>query len=300
MLQCDDRPMNQDTAPRILPLPGGGALPAFGLGTWRMGEETGRRAAEVAAVREAITLGYRLIDTAEMYGEGGAETVVGQAVAEALRAGDVTRDALTIVSKVYPHNASRRGTIEAFERSRQRLGLDRIDVYLLHWRGEHPLADTAAALQALAADGRIGHWGVSNFDVDDLEELQQATDPAGPACATNQVYFSLGERGVEVALLPWMQRAGLPLMAYSPVDQGTLARSQALAAIAAPLQLSAAQLALAWVLSRPGVCAIPKAVQSRHLRDNLAAARVRLDDATLAAIDRAFAPPTRRTPLAMT
>jgi diketogulonate reductase-like aldo/keto reductase len=284
----------------MLPLAGGGALPAFGLGTWRMGEDSRRRSAEVAAVRQAIELGYRLIDTAEMYGEGGAETVVGQAVAEALRAGDVARDALTIVSKDYPHNASRRGTIAAFDRSRQRLGLDRIDVYLLHWRGEHPLGDTAAAMQALAADGRIGHWGVSNFDVDDLEQLARATDPAGAPCATNQVYFSLGERGVEVALLPHMQGQGLPLMAYSPVDQGTLVRSEALAAIAAPLQLSAAQLALAWVLSRPGVCAIPKAVQAKHLRDNLAASRITLDAETLAALDRAFPPPTRRTPLAMT
>jgi diketogulonate reductase-like aldo/keto reductase len=301
MLRCDDRPMREDNPPpSSLPLPGGGALPAFGLGTWRMGEEAGRRAAEVAAVRQAIEMGYRLIDTAEMYGEGGAETVVGQAVAEALRSGNVTRAELTIVSKVYPHNASRRGTIAAFDRSRKRLGLDRIDVYLLHWRGEHPLADTAAAMQALVADGRIGHWGVSNFDTDDLDELARATDPAGAPCAANQVYFSLGERGAEYALLPKMQRRGLPLMAYSPVDQGTLARSKGLAAIAAPLQLSAAQLALAWVLSRPGVCAIPKAVQAQHLRDNLAASRTPLDAATLAALDRAFPPPSRRTPLAMT
>jgi diketogulonate reductase-like aldo/keto reductase len=292
--------MNQVPPPRTLALPSGGTLPAFGLGTWRMGEDSGRRAAEVAAVREAITLGYRLIDTAEMYGEGGAETVVGQAVAEALRAGDVAREALTIVSKVYPHNASRRGTLAAFDRSRQRLGLDRIDIYLLHWRGEHLLAETAAAMQALAADGRIGLWGVSNFDIDDLLELQQATDPAGAPCATNQVYLSLGERGPEHALLPWMRGQGLPLMAYSPVDQGTLARSKALAAIAAPLGCSAAQLALAWVLSRPGVCAIPKAVQPQHLRDNLAASHTALDAPTLAAIDRAFPPPTRRTPLAMT
>ena len=300
MLRCDDAAMKEDSAPRVLPLAGGGAMPAFGLGTWRMGEDSSRRGAEVAAVREAIALGYRLIDTAEMYGEGGAETVVDQAVAEALRAGDVARDALTIVSKVYPHNASRRGTIAAFDRSRQRLQLDRIDVYLLHWRGEHPLAETAAAMQALAADGRISHWGVSNFDVDDLGELARATDPAGAACSTNQVYFSLGERGAEYALLPWMQAQGLPLMAYSPVDQGTLARSEALGAIAAPLHLSAAQLALAWVLSRSGVCAIPKAVQAGHLRDNLAASRITLAGDTLAALDRAFPPPQRRTPLAMT
>jgi diketogulonate reductase-like aldo/keto reductase len=298
--RCDDAAMNEDSAPRMLPLVGGGALPAFGLGTWRMGEDDGRRGAEVAAVRQAIALGYRLIDTAEMYGEGGAEKVVGQAVAEALRAGDVAREDLTIVSKVYPHNASRRGTIAAFDRSRQRLQLDRIDVYLLHWRGEHPLSDTAAAMQALAADGRIGHWGVSNFDVDDLDELARATDPAGAACAANQVYFSLGERGAEYELLPTMQSRRLPLMAYSPVDQGTLARSEALAAIAAPLHLSAAQLALAWVLSRPGVCAIPKAVQGGHLRDNLAASRTALSRDTLAALDLAFPPPRRRTPLAMT
>lgn len=301
MLQCDDRPMHEDnTTPPGLTLPGGGTLPAFGLGTWRMGEDAGRRSAEVAAVREAIALGYRLIDTAEMYGEGGAESVVGQAVAEALRTGDVARDELTIVSKVYPHNASLRGTIAAFDRSRRRLGLDRIDVYLLHWRGEHPLAETAAGMQALAADGRIGHWGVSNFDVSDLDELTRATTPGGAACVTNQVYFSLGERGAEYALLPMMQRQGLPLMAYSPVDQGTLARSEALSAIAAPRGLSAAQLALAWVLSRPGVCAIPKAVQPRHLRDNLAASRTTLDADTLAALDRAFPPPSRRMPLAMT
>jgi diketogulonate reductase-like aldo/keto reductase len=301
MLRCDDPTMHEDNSnPATLPLPSGGTLPAFGLGTWRMGEDTGRRAVEVAAVRQAIEMGYRLIDTAEMYGEGGAESVVGQAVAEALRAGDVTREQLTIVSKVYPHNASLRGTIAAFDRSRQRLGLDRIDVYLLHWRGEHALADTAAAMQALAADGRIGHWGVSNFDVSDLDELTRATTPGGAACATNQVYFSLGERGADYALLPAMQARRMPLMAYSPVDQGTLARSKALAAIAAPLQLSAAQLALAWVLSRPGVCAIPKAVQAKHLRDNLAASHTTLDADTLAAIDRAFPPPTRRTPLAMT
>jgi diketogulonate reductase-like aldo/keto reductase len=292
--------MHEDKVPSALPLPGGGHLPTFGLGTWRLGEDSRRRTAEVAAVREALALGYRLIDTAEMYGEGGAETVVGQAVAEALRAGDITREQLTIVSKVYPHNASRRGTLAAFDRSRQRLGLDRIDVYLLHWRGQHPLADTAEAMQALAADGRVGHWGVSNFDVDDLDELRGVTPAGGAPCATNQVYLSLGERGAEFALLPWMRAEGLPLMAYSPVDQGTLSRSAALARIAAPLRLTAAQLALAWVLSRAGVCAIPKAVQPQHLRDNLAASRIALDPGTLAALDQAFPPPTRRTPLAMT
>lgn len=292
--------MNKAIEPRSLPLLGGGAMPVFGLGTWRMGEQDGRRRAEVAAVRGAIAMGYRLIDTAEMYGEGGAESVIGQALDEALRAGDVRRDELFVVSKVYPHNASRRGTLAAFERSRQRLGLDRIDLYLLHWRGQHPLAETAAAMQELAADGRIGHWGVSNFDVADLQELMLAADPGGAPCAANQVYFSLGERGVEYALLPWQRQHGLPLMAYSPIGQGALARSGRLARIGAPLGLSAAQLALAWVLSRPGVVAIPKAASETHLRDNLAAARATLPAEVLSALDHAFPPPRHPTPLAMT
>ena len=279
-----------------LSLPDGTALPTLGLGTWRMGESRGARAAEVAAVRMAIELGYRLIDSAEMYGEGGAEEVVGQAIAEALRAGDVRRDELFIVSKVYPHNASRKGTVAACERSCQRLGLDRIDLYLLHWRGEHALADTAAAMHALLQAGRIAHWGVSNFDVDDMEELMAVA----PDCAANQVYLSLGERGPEHGLLPWLRRHAMPLMAYSPIDQGTLARHQALAAIGAPRGLTAAQLALAWVLAQRGVVAIPKAVKAQHLRDNFAAAQVSLPVDTLQRIDTLFPPPKRKTALAMT
>jgi diketogulonate reductase-like aldo/keto reductase len=260
-------------------------MPVLGLGTWRIGEDPGHRAAEVKAVREAIALGYRLIDTAEMYGEGGAETVVGQAIAEALRAGDVRRDELFVVSKVYPHNASRRGTREACERSQQRLGLDAIDLYLLHWRGSHPLRDTVAAMHALVADGRIGHWGVSNFDTDDMEELAQLAG-SGPACAANQVYLSLGERG-------------MPLMAYSPIDQGALAGDDRLGELAGRLGVTAAQLALAAVIARPGVAAIPKAVRSAHLKENLAAAELQLDAATLAELDRLHPPPRRKTPLAM-
>jgi len=279
-----------------LSLPAGTLIPTLGLGTWRMGESRGARAAEVAAVRSAIELGYRLIDSAEMYGEGGAEEVVGQAVAEALRAGDVKRDELFIVSKVYPHNASRQGTIAACERSRKRLGLDHIDLYLLHWRGEHGLADTAAGMHALKKSGHIAHWGVSNFDVNDMEELMAAA----PDCAANQVYLSLGERGAEFSLLPWLRRHQMPLMAYSPIDQGTLARHQALAAIGAPLGLTAAQLALAWVLAQPGVVAIPKAVKTQHLRDNFAAAQVSLPVDTLQRIDGLFPPPKRKTALAMT
>lgn len=273
-------------------------MPVLGLGTWRMGENASHRAAEVKAVREAIVLGYRLIDTAEMYGEGGAETVLGQAIGEALRAGDVRREELFVVSKVYPHNASRRGTRDACERSLKRLGLDVIDLYLLHWRGNHPLRETVAAMHSLVADGRIGHWGVSNFDTDDMEELVQATGD-GPVCAANQVYLSLGERGPEFSLLPWQRERGMPLMAYSPIDQGALAEDDGLADLAARLGVTAAQLALAVVIARPGVAAIPKAVRSAHLKENFAAAALKLDAAILAELDRLHPPPKRKTPLAM-
>ena len=279
-----------------LKLPSGATFPALGLGTWRMGESRARRSAEVAAVRHAIEIGYRLIDTAEMYGEGGAEEVVGQALAEALRAGDVTRDALFVVSKVYPHNASKKGTVAACERSLKRLGLDRIDLYLLHWRGQHPLADTAAAMHALRDAGRIVHWGVSNFDVDDMDELMGVA----PDGAVNQVYFSLGQRGAGHSLLPWLREHRMPLMAYSPIDQGTLARHEALADIGTPLGWTAAQLALAWVLAQAGVAAIPKAVKAEHLRDNWAAGSAALDAETLRRLDALFPPPARKPSLAMT
>lgn len=181
-------------------MPDGSTLPLLGLGTWKMGESGRRRTAEVAAVRGAIDMGYRLIDSAEMYGEGGAETVVGEALAGALRDGVVRRQDLFIVSKVYPHNASRRGTLAACARSLQRLQLDHIDLYLLHWRGQHALADTVAAMHELQAQGRIVHWGVSNFDVDDLQELAalQAADRTAPGCACNQVYLSVSERGPDI------------------------------------------------------------------------------------------------------
>ena len=273
-------------------------MPVLGLGTWRMGETPGRRTAEVAAVRSAIEMGYRLIDTAEMYGEGGAEEIVGQAVAEALRAGDVRREELFIVSKVYPHNASRQGTPAACARSLARLGLEQIDLYLLHWRGEYALAETCEAMRALAAGGRIRHWGVSNFDTGDMEELVQAIGD-GPGCAANQVYLSLGERGPEFSLLPWQRERGMPLMAYSPIDQGALAEDGRLGELAERLGVTAAQLALAAVIARPGVAAIPKAVRSAHLKENLAAAELKLDAATLAELDRLHPPPRCKGPLAM-
>ncbi|MGJ7507400.1 aldo/keto reductase [Variovorax sp. GT1P44] len=278
---------------RYLDLPGGSSIPALGLGTWRIGEVAGRRKAEVAAVRAAIEMGYRLIDTAEMYGEGGAEEVVGEAVADALRAGDVRREDLFIVSKVYPHNASRKGTPAACARSLARLGLDHVDLYLLHWRGEHPLAETGEALRALVAQGRIRHWGVSNFDTDDMEELVGACGDIAD-CAANQVYYSVAERGPEFSLLPWLRERGIPLMAYSPIDQGALASDAALSKIAQRLGVTAAQVALARVLSQPGVIAIPKAVRETHLHENLAAADLKPSASDLAEIDRLHPPPSRK------
>jgi diketogulonate reductase-like aldo/keto reductase len=283
-------------------LPDGTSLPVLGLGTWRLGENAPARREEIHTLHAAIAMGYRLIDTAEMYGEGGAEQVVGQAVADAIRAGDVNREALFIVSKVYPHNASRQGTVAACERSLKRLGLDHIDLYLLHWRGNHPLKDTVAAMQALVAAGKIGHWGVSNFDLDDLQELASLSGdktPGPQGCATNQVYYSLSERGPEFSLLPWMRERQMPLMAYSPIDQGALVSDSALEAIARPRGLTAAQVALAWISSQPGVLAIPKAGTLKHLQENLAASQIELDASERQAIETRFAPRRRKTPLAM-
>ena len=282
---------------KTITFPSGRSCPALGLGTWRFGESASRRVAEVAVVRRAIELGYRLIDTAEMYGEGGAETVVGQAVAEALRAGDVTRDALFIVSKVYPHHASRHGVAEACDRSRQRLGLDALDLYLLHWRGAHPLADTVAGFEALQSRGQVRLWGVSNLDVADLAELARV--PGGAECATNQVFYALGERGVEFELLPQMRRQAMPLMAYCPLAQGALSDHAGLGELGERLGLSAAQVAIAWLLHQDGVMAIPRAGRESHLRENLAAADVALSPDDVAALDRLFPPPQRRRPLAM-
>jgi diketogulonate reductase-like aldo/keto reductase len=272
--------------------------PALGLGTWRMGEDARTRRAEVAAVRLAIEIGYRLIDSAEMYGDGGAEEVVGAAVAEALRAGDCRREDLVIVSKVLPSNASLRGVVAACERSRARLGVDAIDLYLLHWPGSHPLRETLQGFEQLRTQGAIAHWGVSNFDLAAMNKLVAL--PGGERCAANQVYYSLSERGIDFDLKPWQQQRALPLMAYCPIDQSALAVDARVAALAAPLGLTAAQLALAWTLRDGNVIAIPKAAREAHLRENLAAGSVNLDAATLAALDALFPPPRRAQPLAMT
>ncbi len=278
-------------------LPDGSHVPALGLGTWRMGEDERTRVREIAAVRVAFETGYRLIDTAEMYGEGGAEKVVGAALRDAIADGVVGREDVFIVSKVYPRNASTTGVLDACERSLRRLDVDYIDLYLLHWRGRHPLSATVDGFEQLKASGRIRRWGVSNFDVDDMDELWAIGE--GRACAVNQVHYSVSERGIEFDLLPWQRRHGVPLMAYSPIDQGAMSRDQTLGAIGKARGVTAAQVALAWALRHPDVVAIPKAVREEHLRENFAAADLVLTAEELAAIDRAFPPPTRKRPLAM-
>jgi diketogulonate reductase-like aldo/keto reductase len=283
---------------RTVELSNGVRVPALGLGTWRLGEARSRRAAEVDAVRLAFELGYRLIDTAEMYGDGGAEQVVGDALKAALAERTVTRKELTIVTKVVPSNASRAGVIAACERSLKRLGIDEIDIYLLHWRGRYPLAETVAGFEALRDRALIRAWGVSNFDVADLDELAQV--PGGAACVVNQVYYSASTRGIEFDLLPAQRPRGIATMAYCPIDQGALASDRTFADVGRRHGVSAAQAALAWVLRKSDVIAIPKAARPEHLRDNFAAASIALSEADLAAIDAKFPAPKRKRALAMT
>ena len=282
---------------RHVTLPCGETVPALGLGTWRMGESAASRRREVAAVRLALELGCRLIDTAEMYGDGGAEEVVGTALAEAFAAGTLKRQDVFVVTKLYPHNASRAGTPAACERSLRRLGLEVIDLYLLHWKGSHALSQTVEAFEALRAAGRIRHWGVSNFDARDMDRLWRVS--GGERCASNQVYYSAGERGVEFDLLPWMRERGLPLMAYCPIDQGKLVRESSLKRVGARHGLSAAQAALAWLLREPGVIAIPKATRPEHVREIFTLPEVRLAAADLADVDAALPPPAGPAPLAV-
>ena len=271
--------------------PSGEQRPALGLGTWRFGESAARRAAEVAAVRQALDIGYRVLDTAEMYGDGGAEEVTGQALAEAQRSG-LARGELFVVSKVLPQHAGERAMQAACEASLRRLQLDRIDLYLLHWRGGVPLAETVRGFETLQRRGLIRLWGVSNFDLSDMREL--GTVPGGKACATNQVYYSLGERGAAFELLPWQRLQQMPLMAYCPFDQGELVDHPALRPLAERHRCTPAQVALAWLLQQGGVMPIPKAGNALHLRHNWAAQQVHLGAGDLAEIDAAFPPPRRR------
>ncbi|WP_198377373.1 aldo/keto reductase [Neoroseomonas rubea] len=270
-------------------LPDGTPIPALGQGTWHMGEKGAARKAEADALRLGLDLGMTLIDTAEMYAEGGAEEVVGEAIAG-------RRAEVFLVSKVYPHNASRRGAVAACERSLKRMKVETIDLYLLHWRGSVPLAETVEAFEALRAAGKIRRWGVSNCDVDDLEEL----GPALADCATDQVLYSLEHRGVEFDLLPFCAARRMPVMAYSPIGQGgKLLRHRALARVAARQGATPAQVALAWTLRDATIVSIPKASDPAHVRQNAAARELALTAEDLATLDAAFAPPTRKRGLAM-
>lgn len=277
----------------ILPtttLPSGITVPALGLGTWQMGEDRRAAGREVEALRRGIDLSLTLIDTAEMYGDGGAEEIVGQAIAG-------HRDDVFLVSKLYPWNASREGTITACERSLARMKTDRIDLYLLHWRGEHPLSETIAAFEHLRNQGKIGAWGVSNFDLGDMEELLALPD--GRNCAANQVLYNLSRRGIEYDLLPWCQDHGIAVMAYSPIEQGSLLHNETLIHIAKAHQATPAQIALAFLLEREGVIAIPKSSHAERIAENRGAASVELTDSDFAALDAAFPPPGRKMPLEM-
>jgi diketogulonate reductase-like aldo/keto reductase len=271
-------------------LPSGKEVPALGLGTWNMGDSRPSATREVESIRKAIDLGMTLIDTAEMYADGRSEEVVGKAISG-------RRDEVFLVSKVYPWNASARGTVEACENSLARLGTDRLDLYLLHWRGEHPLAETVAAFERLKKDGKIGNWGVSNFDTDDMEELFAVPD--GKNCAANQVLYNLSRRGPEFLLLPWCQQHGVPLMAYSPIEQGRILNNHELIRIAKAYQATPAQLALAFLLERDGVIAIPKSASVSRVEENRGATDLEITDEDWAALDAAFPPPTRRIPLEM-
>jgi diketogulonate reductase-like aldo/keto reductase len=276
---------------RYVTLKSGDKVSVLGLGTWHMGERKSERAAEVAAIKLGLDLGVRLVDTAEMYGEGGAEEMLAEALAG-------RRDEIFLVSKVYPHNASRKGVVAACERSLARLKTDRLDLYLLHWRGSVPLAETVEGFEALKKSGKIRQWGVSNLDASDMNEL--AGVPNGRNCASNQVLYHLDSRGIEWALLPQCQKAEIMVMAYSPLGQGPLLRKPALKKVAEKHGADPAAVALAWVLRHPGVITIPKAVKPDHVRANLKALEVTLDAEDLKTLDAAFPPPKRAAPLDMT
>ena len=275
---------------QTLKLPSGQAMPILGMGTWQMGESTRNRQREIAALRHGLDLGLSLIDTAEMYGEGGAETVIAEAMSK-------RRSEVFLVSKVYPHNASKQGTIAACERSLKRLNTDYLDLYLLHWRGSVPLMETLAAFQTLQQAGKIRAYGVSNFDVKDMEEVSQLK--GGKAIVTNQVLYNLTRRGIEWNLLPWCRQHDLPIMAYSPIEQGRLLNDHTLMAVAQARGVTTAQVAIAWLLHQEGVIVIPKASRIEHIEQNYAALELKLSAEELTTLEAAFPPPAKPVPLEM-
>ncbi|MHA3770239.1 aldo/keto reductase [Verrucomicrobiota bacterium sgz303538] len=279
---------------RTVALPSGRRIPILGQGTWGMGENPAKREMEVAALRLGIDLGMSLIDTAEMYGDGAAEALIGEAIAD-------RREEVFLVSKVLPHHASRRGTIEACERSLERLGTDYLDLYLLHWRGRIPLIETLEAFQELKESGMVLDYGVSNFDVDDMAEALAL--PGGDEIVTDQVLYNLMHRGIEWDLLPWCRRRGIPIMAYSPIEhspaeQTGMLDDPQLQAIAQRHDATPAQVAIAWILQQD-VITIPKASNPEHVRENHAALEVRLTERDLAELNSAFPPPHSKVPLAV-
>jgi diketogulonate reductase-like aldo/keto reductase len=263
-------------------LPDGERVPALGMGTWNMGDRPAARAEEIATLRLGLDLGLRLIDTAEMYGEGLSEALIGEAIAG-------RRDEVFLVSKVYPHNATRRGIAAACERSLQRLGTDRLDLYLLHWRGSVPLEETVQGLQALQREGKIRHYGVSNLDLSDMEELWEV--PGGDAVAVNQLLYNLSRRGIEWDLLPWLRERRVPVMAYSPIEQARLLRHPKLVGFARDCGMTPVQVALAWLLARDDIIAIPKTGHRERLKENVGALSHTLTAEQLAALDDIFPPP---------
>ncbi|MFD0548292.1 aldo/keto reductase [Streptomyces rectiviolaceus] len=274
-------------AAETVTFPSGVSVPALGQGTWRMGDDPSRRAEELAALRRGLDLGMTLIDTAEMYGSGASEELVGEAIRG-------HRDDVFLVSKVLPSNADARGTVDACHASLRRLGTDRIDLYLLHWRGGVPLAETVEALEGLVSRGSIGAWGVSNLDVDDLAELPRDARPQ-----TDQVLYNLTRRGPEYDLFPWCRERSMPLMAYSPLEQGRLLGHQALESVASAHGSTPLQVALAWVLRHDDVIAIPKASTAAHVEENHAALDLSLTDEDLKTLDAAFPAPVGKEPLEM-
>ena len=279
-----------ETAMRTLNLPSGQSIPVLGMGTWQMGENAKNRQSEINALRHGLDLGLSLIDTAEMYGEGGAEEVIAHAIAHC-------RASVFLVSKVYPHNASKRGAIAACDRSLKRLKTDYLDLYLLHWRGSIPLAETLEAFETLQQAGKIRSYGVSNFDVEDMEEASQ--HKVGKTIATNQVLYNLMRRGIEWNLLPWCRQRNIPIMAYSPIEQGRLLNDRTLKTIAQERGVTAAQVAIAWLLHQDNVIVIPKSSRIDHVEQNYAALDLKLSAEELATLDAAFPPPTKPVSLEM-
>ncbi|MBP1853493.1 aldo/keto reductase [Rhizobium halophytocola] len=273
-----------------IPLKNGRRIPAMGLGTWQMGERQEAEREEIESLRRAIDLGMTVIDTAEMYGEGRSEMMVAKAIAD-------RRDDVFLVSKIYPWNASFGGTIAACEASLRRLGTDRLDLYLLHWRGPELLADTVAAFEQLNTDGKIGGWGVSNFDTDDMEELY--TVPDGDKCLVNQLLYNLSRRGIEYDLLPWCRDHDVAVMAYSPIEQGRLLQHPGLIDMAKAHQATPAQIALAFLLKQDGVMPIPKTANVERVAENRAAAELELTEADRRVLDALFPPPITKMPLDM-